>query len=66
MRDVRLMKWDSTALSRHAVQSEREIDWENFEILDIENDHVKRKFIKSFFIDLQNNSLNDRDSVAFP
>ena len=66
MRDVRLMEWDSTALSRHAIQSEHEIDWENSEILDNENDYAKRKFIESIFINSQNNSLNDRDSVAFP
>ena len=66
MRDVRLMKRDSTALSKHAIQSEHEIDWENFEILDLENDYVKRKFIESYFINSQNNCLNDRNSVAFP
>ena len=32
MRDVRLMKRESTALSKHAIQSEHEIDWENPEI----------------------------------
>ena len=42
------------------------IDWENSKILDIENDYAKRKFIESFFINSKNNSLNDRDSVAFP
>ena len=34
--------------------------------LDIETDYAKWKFIESFFINSQNNSLNDRDSVAFP
>ena len=56
MRDVGLMKWDSTALTRHAIQSEHEIDWENSEILDLENDYAKQKFIQSFFINSQNNS----------
>ena len=28
--------------------------------------HAKRKFIESYFINSQNNCLNDRDSVAFP
>ena len=60
------MKRDSTALSKHAIQSEHEIDWENSEILDLENDYAKRKFIESYFINSQNNCLNDRDSVAFP
>ena len=66
MRDVRLIKRDSTALSKHAIQSEHEIDWENSETLDLENDYAKRKFIESYFINSQNNCLNDRDSVAFP
>ena len=59
------MKRDSTALSKHAIQSEHEIDWENSEILDPENDDAKRKFIESYFINSQNNCLNDRDSVRF-
>ena len=66
MRDVRLMKRDSTALSKHAIQSEHDIDWENSEILDLENDYARRKFIESYFITPQNNCLNDRDSLAFP
>ena len=49
-RDVRLIKWDSTALSRHAIQSEHEIVWENSKILDLENDYAKRKFIESFLL----------------
>ena len=40
MRDVRLIKWDSIALSRHAIQLEHEIDWENSKILDLENDYA--------------------------
>ena len=35
-------------------------------ILDLESDYAKRKFIESYIITSQNNSLNDRDSVAFP
>ena len=66
MRDVRLMKWHSTALSRPAIQSEHEIDWKNSEILDLENDYAKRKFIQSFFINSQNNSLNDRFCSVSP
>ena len=50
MREVRLMKWDSTALSRHAIHSEHEIDWENSESLDLENDYAKRKFIELFLL----------------
>ena len=60
------MKRDSTALSKHAIQSEHEIDRENSEILDLENNYAKRKFIESYFINSQNNCLNDRDAVAFP
>ena len=50
MRDVRLMKWDSTALSRHVIQSEHEIDWENSEILDLENDYAKQNFLNRFLL----------------
>ena len=64
MRDVRLMKRDSTALSKHAIQSEHEIDWENSEILDLENDYAKRKFsIIVFKVILLN--ANKRISTRF-
>jgi len=66
MRNVNSLKRDSTALSKHAIQSEHYIDWNNCEILDIKTDYVKRKFIESYCINSHNNIMNDRNSVAFP
>ena len=57
---------DCTALSKHALEFEHDIDWDNYEILDIETDFKRRKFIESFFKNSENDELNDRDSVSFP
>ena len=54
------------ALSKHALEFEHDIDFDNYEILDIETDFKRRKFILSFFINSEKDALNDRDSVSFP
>ena len=48
MRDVRLMKWDSTVLSRHTIQSEHEIDWKNFVILDLKMITLNENLLNHF------------------
>ena len=57
---------NATALSKHAVQLGHSIDWKNYEILQIETDYRKRKFIESFYINSLFNVLNDKKSVCFP
>ena len=44
----------------------RSIDWKNYEILQVETDYHKRKFIESFYINSLSNVLNDKKSVCFP
>ena len=57
---------DLTALSKHASQLEHCVDWDNYEILDIETDYAMRKFIKSLFINNNVNILNDKNWMLFP
>ena len=66
MRDVKNSDNNATALSKHAVELGHSIDWENYEILKIETDYHKRKFIESFYINSLSNVLNDKKSVCFP
>ena len=66
MRDVKNSENNVTALSKHAVELGHSIDWENCEILQIETDYHKRKFIESFYINSLSNVLNDKKSVCFP
>ena len=66
MRDVKTSDNNATALSKHAVELGHSIVWENYEILHIEIDYHKRKFIESFFINSLSNVLNDKKSVRFP
>ena len=50
MRDVKNGGNNATALSKHADELGHSIDWKNYEILQIEIDYHKRKFIESFYI----------------
>ena len=65
MRDVKNGDNNATALSKHAVELRHSIDWKNYEILQIETDYHKRKFIESFYINSLSNVLNDKKSVCF-
>ena len=66
MRDVKNTDSNATALSKHAVELGHSIDWDNCEILEIETDYYKRKFIESFYTNSLSNALNDKKSVCFP
>ena len=66
MRDVKNSDNNTTALSKHAVELGYSIDWKNYEILQIETDYHKCKFIESFYINSLSNVLNDKKSVCFP
>ena len=48
MRDVKNSDINATALSKHAFELGRSIDWKNYEILQIETEYNKHKFIESF------------------
>ena len=65
-RDVKNSDNNAPALSKHAVKIGHSIDWENYEILQIETDYHKRKFIESFYINSLSNVLHDKKSVCFP
>ena len=64
MRDVKNNN-NATALSKHAVELGHSIDWKNYEILQIETDCHKRKFIESFYINSLFNDLNDKNPFVF-
>ena len=66
MKDVKNSDNNTTALSKHTVELGQSIDWENYEILQIETDYHKGKFIESFYINSLFNVLNDKKSVCFP
>ena len=66
LRDVKNGDNNATALPKHAVEFGHSIDWKNYEILQIETDYHKRKFIESFYINSLSIVLNDKKSVCFP
>ena len=65
MRDVKNDDNNATALSKHAVELGRLIDWDNYETLQIETDYHEHKFIKSSYINLLSNDLNDKKICLF-
>ena len=60
MRDVKNNDNNTTTLSKHADELGHLIDWKNYEILQIETDYHKHKFIESFYINSLSNVLNDK------
>ena len=65
-RDVERGDVDKTALVRHTVNFQHEIDWENVEVLAFENGYRKRIFLESYFIHSTMNTMNDNESMLFP
>ena len=65
MRDVKNTDNNATTLSKHAVELGHAIDWRNYEILQIETDYHKRKFITSFYINSLSNVFNDKNPFVF-
>ena len=65
MRDVKNSDNNATALSKHAVELGRSIDWKNYEILQIETEYHKRKFIESFYINSLSNVFLIKNPFVF-
>ena len=63
--DVRHQRANRTALSKHALENQHNIDWKNSAILDYEQNYHKRKFIEAFYINSTSNALHDKQSVSF-
>lgn len=61
--DIRNLK-DSTALSRHALENDHNIDFENTTILDIESNFSKRCFKEMVYIKKHQNTLNYRTDIS--
>ena len=55
-----------TALCKHAVTLDHELDWENSKVLTFETNHHKRRFIESCNINQKQNSMNHKKSVFMP
>ena len=66
MRDVKNSDNNATALSsKHAVELGHSIDWKNYEILQIETDYHKRKFIELFYINSLSMFLMTKNPFVF-
>ena len=66
--DIRRLRFDKSALTKHVFDNERSMDWTNAKILDFELDFTKRRFIESYFINQIPNTMNDKQndkSLAF-
>ena len=65
-RDIKNSKTEASALSKHAISTNHTIDWNNSEILCMECDFYKRRFIESFYINNLKHVMNDKTTVDYP
>ena len=64
--DIRHLRFDKSALTKHVFDNEHSMDWTNAKILDFELDFTKRRFIESYFINQIPNTMNDKQNDKFP
>ena len=64
--DIRHLRFDKSALTKHVFDNEHSMDWTNAKILDFELDFTKRRFIESYFITQIPNTMNDKQNDKFP
>ena len=64
--DIRHLRFDKSALTKHVFDNEHSTDWTNAKILDFKLDFTKRRFIESYFINQIPNTMNDKQNDKFP
>ena len=64
--DIRHLRFDKSALTKHVFDNEHSMDWTNTKILDFELNFTKRRFIESYFISQIPNTMNDKQNDKFP
>ena len=64
--DIRHLRFDKSALTKHVFDNEHSMDWTKVKILDFELDFTKRRFIESYFINQIANTMNDKQNDKFP
>ena len=64
--DIRHLRFDKSALTKHVFDNEHSVDWANAKILNFELDFAKRRFIESYFINQIPNTMNDKQNGKFP
>ena len=64
--DIRHLRFDKSALTKHVFDKKHSMDWTNAKILDFELDFTKRRFIESYFIKQIPNTMNDKQNDKFP
>ena len=63
--DIRHLRFDKSALTKHVFDNEHFMDWANAKILDVKLDFAKRQFIESYFINLISNTMSDKQNDKF-
>ena len=63
--NIRHVRFDKSALTKHVFDNEHSMDWTNAKILDFELDFTKRRFIESYFMNQIPNTMNDKQNDKF-
>ena len=64
--DIRHLRFNKSALTKHVFDNEHFKNWTNAKILDFKLDYTKRRFIESYFINQITNTMNDKQNEIFP
>ena len=54
-----------TALVKHVITKDHQIDWDHSKILTFETDFTKSGFLQSFFIHNSENAINDKENCFY-
>ena len=64
--DIKNKRFDKSALTQHTFDLNHRIDWANSKVLEFESNYYRRRFIESFHINSDKDTMNEKRSDLFP
>jgi len=64
--DIKNKRFDKSALTQHTFDLNHRMDWDNSKVLEFESSYYTRRFIESFHINCDKDTMNGKRSDLFP
>jgi len=64
--DIKNKRFDKIALTQHTFDLNHRMDWANSKVLEFESSYYRRRFIESFHIHSDKDTMNEKRSDLFP
>jgi len=64
--DIKNKRFDKSALTQHTFDLNHRMDWANSKVLEFESNYYRRRFIESFHINSDKDTMNEKRSDLFP